>query len=577
MRPEERATRDGARRAVLGELLERYRIAAGLPSAGAAARGPGGLGAVLPWAGDGRGAAPTLPVLLDALGPLEPAEVAALALGLVEALEPLHTVGAVRGDLKPLNVMLDGRGVGLRPVDFVSALGADGLLHADFGSALDDPLFLAPEQVLGVAAGPEADVFALGGVLVYAATGAPAFGGGEPEVVLYRVVHAEPALEHVPPSLRGLIKTCLNKDPAQRPTLRTISDRAFGILSDIRVAEALVALRPEEPFPEELLLDVAPPPEPAAVEAMPTETFPAEAYPGESYPSETFPDEAFPDETRVEEPFPASVLAELSTTIEMQYREPFEARMQSPPPRSLPRFRSERASERAVPATPEAAEVGVGAARRRGASSPLSGKVLGAVVVVGVIAAFSVRAFVHSSGSGSARPPATVTTSSAPLPGTFLAGPGCPASPWASTMQSIADGAGLVDAGGGAPQCGGKAIAFKRTGSTAAGPSSYTWTFRLGWSAHCTLAVWTANAAPSSGFAHFLVFVPASRNATGSTTAVEINQGKTKGQWVAVPALTNLALPDGAVQLRLTDAGSFAGDHFHVTASAVRASCVQVP
>jgi serine/threonine protein kinase len=155
MRPEERVTRDGARQAALGELLERYRIAVGrFPGAGAGSGESGGLDAVLPWTRDGSEDAPTLPVLLDALGPLEPSAVAALALGLVEALEPLHAVGAVRGDLKPLNVLLDMRGVGLRPVDFISALGVDGLLHADFGSALDDPLYLAPEQILNISTGP---------------------------------------------------------------------------------------------------------------------------------------------------------------------------------------------------------------------------------------------------------------------------------------------------------------------------------------------------------------------------------------------------------------------------------------
>jgi hypothetical protein len=142
----------------------------------------------------------------------------------------------------------------------------------------------------------------------------------------------------------------------------------------------------------------------------------------------------------------------------------------------------------------------------------------------------------------------------------------------------VADNAGLVrNLGGGPAVCGGGAIAFARSGSTAPGPSSFTWTFRVGWSARCTLSVFVANADPSSGFAHYQVYVPASPNASGSTTSFEINQGKTRGQWVAVPALANLALPDGAVQLRLTDAGSFTGDHFHVTASAVQAVCSQVP
>jgi hypothetical protein len=59
----------------------------------------------------------------------------------------------------------------------------------------------------------------------------------------------------------------------------------------------------------------------------------------------------------------------------------------------------------------------------------------------------------------------------------------------------------------------------------------------------------------------------------GAITQFRVNQSLAKGQWVQPAAVSALTVPDGAVQLRLTDAGAFAGDTFHVTASSVRASC----
>ncbi|MGH3299333.1 MAG: hypothetical protein ACRDP7_46840, partial [Trebonia sp.] len=66
-------------------------------------------------------------------------------------------------------------------------------------------------------AGPASDVFSLGCVLAYAATGGPPFGGENPASVLFRIVSAEPDLSPVPPRLRQVIEACLKKDPALRP------------------------------------------------------------------------------------------------------------------------------------------------------------------------------------------------------------------------------------------------------------------------------------------------------------------------------------------------------------------------
>ena len=81
---------------------------------------------------------------------------------------------------------------------------------------------MSPEQVEGNAAGPPSDVFSLGSVLAFAASGSAPFKGAEgvsAASVMYRVVHATPELDTVPVEVRELVQACLAKDPAWRPDL----------------------------------------------------------------------------------------------------------------------------------------------------------------------------------------------------------------------------------------------------------------------------------------------------------------------------------------------------------------------
>jgi hypothetical protein len=87
---------------------------------------------------------------------------------------------------------------------------------------------MSPEQAEGRGASPASDVFALGCVLAYAAAGMGPFGTGTAAAILYRVVHAEPVLDGVPPRLRGVIAGCLAKDPAARTSLRALSGAIAG-------------------------------------------------------------------------------------------------------------------------------------------------------------------------------------------------------------------------------------------------------------------------------------------------------------------------------------------------------------
>src|SRR5262249_7556884 len=80
------------------------------------------------------------------------------------------------------------------------------------------PSYMSPEQAQSQPAGPPSDVFSLGGVVYFAATGGNPFGTGHPAVMLYRIVHTEPDLDQVPPGLRDLAAACLAKDQDRRPT-----------------------------------------------------------------------------------------------------------------------------------------------------------------------------------------------------------------------------------------------------------------------------------------------------------------------------------------------------------------------
>jgi hypothetical protein len=100
------------------------------------------------------------------------------------------------------------------------------------GVVFGTPGYMSPEQAEGKPAGPASDMFALGCVIAYAATSAGPFGTGTVAAVLYRVVHAEPALDGVPPALREILAGCLAKDPAARPTPAALAAAIAGRQQD---------------------------------------------------------------------------------------------------------------------------------------------------------------------------------------------------------------------------------------------------------------------------------------------------------------------------------------------------------
>ena len=179
-----------------------------------------------PWLATAFVPGPPLDQVVGAHGPLPEPALWPLLAGLVEALQAIHACGVVHRDLKPANVLLAADGP--RVIDFGIARAVDGTSLTAAGVVFGTRGYMSPEQAEGRGAGPASDVFALGCVLAYAAAGMGPFGTGTAAAILYRVVHAEPVLDGVPPRLREVIAGCLAKDPAARPTLRALSGVTAG-------------------------------------------------------------------------------------------------------------------------------------------------------------------------------------------------------------------------------------------------------------------------------------------------------------------------------------------------------------
>lgn len=175
----------------------------------------------IPWVATGYIAGPALSEVVEGTyGPLPEDSIKRLAYGLSSALLDIHGAGLVHRDLKPSNVLLTIDGP--RVIDFGIARALDGVsehTRTQAGMVVGSPSFMSPEQVRGVRVSPASDVFCLGSVLAYAASGRMPFGSVVSGVhsVMFRVAESEPDLEGVPDALRSLIGECLAKDPAARP------------------------------------------------------------------------------------------------------------------------------------------------------------------------------------------------------------------------------------------------------------------------------------------------------------------------------------------------------------------------
>src|ERR1019366_4275059 len=189
-----------------------------------------------PWLATAYVPGPSLSEAVDDHGPLPAGSLLALAAGLAESLTAIHAAGVVHRDLKPSNVMLAEDGP--RVIDFGISRAVESTALTQTGLVIGSPGFMSPEQAMGLDVGPPSDIFNLGAVLAFAATGVGPFGSGTTVALLYRVVHGSPSLDQVPAEVRPLIERCLAKDPSQRPT-------ADGLLAQVGALQPAANWLPE--------------------------------------------------------------------------------------------------------------------------------------------------------------------------------------------------------------------------------------------------------------------------------------------------------------------------------------------
>jgi serine/threonine protein kinase len=161
---------------------------------------------------------PSLEAAVARDGPLPPDQVYALGAGLAEGLAAIHACGLVHRDLKPANVIMAGDGP--RIIDFGIARAADAATLTTAGTVIGTFAYMSPEQLHGDPVGPASDVFSLGCVLAFAATGRPPFGADSAAAVVLRITTEPPDLVGLADEqLSQLIGDCLAKRPEARPAV----------------------------------------------------------------------------------------------------------------------------------------------------------------------------------------------------------------------------------------------------------------------------------------------------------------------------------------------------------------------
>ncbi|GGM02684.1 serine/threonine-protein kinase AfsK [Streptomyces fumigatiscleroticus] len=173
--------------------------------------------AAVPWLATAYVPAPSLEEIVNDCGPLPAQAVRWLAAGVAEALQSIHGAGLVHRDLKPSNVLVVEDGP--RVIDFGIASGVSNTRLTMTNVAVGTPAYMSPEQAKDSRSVTGAsDVFSLGSTLVFAATGHAPFHGANPVETVFMLLREGPDLDGLPQELRPLIESCMQMDPAARPT-----------------------------------------------------------------------------------------------------------------------------------------------------------------------------------------------------------------------------------------------------------------------------------------------------------------------------------------------------------------------
>ncbi len=269
-------------------------------------------------------------------GPITGADLLHFADALAEALQAVHRVGVLHRDIKPTNVLMEGRSPVL--IDFGLARVAEDPRLTQTGWLLGTPGYLAPEILYGDDATVASDVHAWAATVVYAATGRAPYGTGPSMAIMDRVRRGEFNLSGVPEPLARVLRACLDPEPLERPTLRELRDEVHRVQDRAHVAGQgpspaaepwtmpfaphVVGVREPTPETDQLpggvpvtrILPTGPapsrPPDPS------DQPRPDQPRPDQPRPDQPRPDQPRPDQPRV--PYPAPLPPESRTQRVLQ-------------------------------------------------------------------------------------------------------------------------------------------------------------------------------------------------------------------------------------------------------------------
>jgi serine/threonine protein kinase len=182
-------------------------------------------------------------------GVIEGADLTWFAACLAEGVASVHAVGVLHRDVKPSNVLMEGRTPIL--IDFGLARVADDPKLTHTGWLLGTPGYLAPEILYGDDATTASDVHSWAATVAYAATGRPPFGRGPSMAIMDRVRRGEHDLSGIPEPLRGLLAEALHPEPHHRPTLTEIRQALAPAAPAVPDTEVVTV---REPVPEPMTM-----------------------------------------------------------------------------------------------------------------------------------------------------------------------------------------------------------------------------------------------------------------------------------------------------------------------------------
>ncbi|MFJ8040786.1 PQQ-binding-like beta-propeller repeat protein [Kitasatospora sp. NPDC096147] len=171
----------------------------------------------VPWLATAYVPAPSLEDLVAHCGPLPVDAVRWLIAGIAEALQSIHAAGLVHRDLKPSNVLVVEDGP--RVIDFGIAAGVSSSRLTMTNVAVGTPAYMSPEQAKDSRSVTGAsDVYSLGSLLVFCATGHAPYRGANPVETVFQLLRDQADLTGLPAELHDLVRACMRQEAAERPT-----------------------------------------------------------------------------------------------------------------------------------------------------------------------------------------------------------------------------------------------------------------------------------------------------------------------------------------------------------------------